>query len=171
MLRNRVEGLCKELSQKWARISEVFHYDLFELRDGQLYFKDKSKPLTIRKGKLRMVKEIKKILRDGGLRDLGFHIPKGKVTSEQAATLNKSKEEMPSVSDVDKAGDIELQEIVKSTENLISQMSQTEWEEMLPMRELDKQLRSIRSSQKVEVAKKVQLEEHIKKKRRKLEKF
>ena len=44
---------------------------------------------------------------------------------------------MPSVSDVDKAGDIELQEIVKSTENLISQMSQTddlfEGEETLPM--------------------------------------
>ena len=36
---------------------------------------------------------------------------------------------------------------------------------------LDKQLRSIRGSLKVEVAKKVQLEEHITKERRKLEKF
>ena len=36
---------------------------------------------------------------------------------------------------------------------------------------LDKQLRSIRGSVKVEVAKKVQLEEHIKKERRKLEEF
>ena len=36
---------------------------------------------------------------------------------------------------------------------------------------LDKQLRSIRGSLKVEVAKKVQLEEHIKKEQRKLEEF
>ena len=47
--------------------------------------------------------------------------------------LNLVEEEIPSVSDVDKVGDIELQEIVKCTENLISQMSQTEGEEMLPM--------------------------------------
>ena len=43
-----------------------------------------------------------------------------------------------------------------------------------PLRELlglDKQLRSIRGSPKVEVAKKVQLEEHITKERRKLEEF
>ena len=36
---------------------------------------------------------------------------------------------------------------------------------------LDKQLRSIRGSLKVEVARKVELEEHIKKERRKLEEF
>ena len=64
---NRVEGLYNKLSQKWARSSEVFHYELFELRDGKLYFRDKSKPLTTRDEKLRSVKEIKKILGDGGL--------------------------------------------------------------------------------------------------------
>ena len=43
-----------------------------------------------------------------------------------------------------------------------------------PLRELlglDKQLRSIRGSLKVEVAKKLELEEHIAKQRRKLEEF
>ena len=70
-----------------------------------------------------------KILGDGELRDLDFNIPKGKA----AVMLNLVEEEMSSVSDVDKVGDIELQEIVKSTENLISQMSQTEGEETLPM--------------------------------------
>ena len=92
--------------------------------------------------------------------------------------LNIVEEELPSVSDVDKAGDIELHMIAKGTEILTSQMSQTddffEGEEMLPMRELlglDKQLRSIRGSLKVEVAKKVQLEENIKKEHRKLEEF
>ena len=121
MLRNWVEGLYEKLSQKWARTSEVFHYDLFELRDGKLYFRDKNKPLTTRDGKLRLIKEVKKILGDRGLRDLDFNIPKG-VTAEQAAMLNKVEEEIPSASDVDKAGDIELQEIVKSMEDLILQI-------------------------------------------------
>ena len=39
-------------------------------------------------------------------------IPKGKVTAEQTVMLNKVKEELPSTSDVAKADDIELQEIV-----------------------------------------------------------
>ena len=50
LLMNRVEGLYEKLSQKWARTSELFHYGLFELRDGKLYFRDKSKPLTTKKG-------------------------------------------------------------------------------------------------------------------------
>ena len=77
------------------------------------------------------------------------------------------KEELPSESDITKADDIELQEITenasKSTEDLITQF---QGQETLPMRELlglDKQLRSMRGSLKVEVAKKVQLEECIKK--------
>ena len=81
--------------------------------------------------------------------------------------LNRVEEELPSVSDVAKADDIELQEIAKSTEDLIAQGQGT-----LPMHKLlglDKQLRSIRGSLKVEVAKKVQLEESIKKEKRKLE--
>ena len=50
LLMNWVEGLYERLSQKLARTSEVFHYDLFELIDGKLYFRDKSKPLTTKKG-------------------------------------------------------------------------------------------------------------------------
>ena len=55
-------------------------------------------------------------------------------------------------------------------ENLIAQL-EGESSENLPMRELlglDKQLRSIISSLKVEVAKKIQLEERIKKEKHKL---
>ena len=95
---------------------------------------------------------------DRRLINLGFD-PK-KVTAEQSAMLSRVEEEMPSVSDVAKADDIELQQITesatKSTEDLIAQF---EGQEMLPMHELlelDKQLRSIRGSLKVEVAKKVQ---------------
>ena len=109
-----------------------------------------------------------KILGKEGLRDLGFDISKGKVTDRQAAMLNKVEEEIPSASDVDKAGDIELQQIAKSTEDLISQIKdvQTDTDELFehPLHKLlglDKQLRSIRGSLKVEVAKKFELEECI----------
>ena len=64
---------------------------------------------------------------------------------------NRVKEKLPSASDITKADDIELQEIAKSTEDLIAQGQET-----LPMCELlglDKQLRSIRGLLKVEVAK------------------
>ena len=63
-----------------------------------------------------------KILGKEGLRDLDFNISKGKVTARQAAMLNKVEEEILSASDVDKAGDIELQENAKSTEDLIFQI-------------------------------------------------
>ena len=56
LLMNQVEGLYERLSQKLARTSEVFHYDLFELRDGKLYFRDKSKPLMTKKGGLKSAK-------------------------------------------------------------------------------------------------------------------
>ena len=147
---------------------EVFHYDLFQLRDGKLYFSDKSKPLTTKKGGLKSAKEIIKILGKEVLHDLGFNISKSKVTAWQAAMLNKVEEEIPSASDVDKAGDIELQEIVKSTKDSIFQIKdiQTDTEDLFkhPLRELlglDTQLRTIRGSLKVEVAKKFELEECI----------
>ena len=88
--------------------------------------------------------------------------------------LNKVKEELPSESDITKADDIELQEIVKSMEDLISQMSQTDDLFKYPLRELlglDEELRSIQGSLNVEVAKTVQLEEHIKKEHWKLERI
>ena len=88
--------------------------------------------------------------------------------------INVVEEKLPSASDVAKADDIELQEIkentVRSTDNLIKQL-EGEFSEDLPMRELpglDKQLRSIRGLLKVEVAKKVQLEERIEREKRKL---
>ena len=165
---NWVEGLYEILSQKLPRTSDVFHYDLFELRDGKLYFRDKSKPLTTKKGVLKSAEEIMKIFGKEGLYDLEFNISKGKVTSRQAKMLNIVEEEIPSVSDVDKVGDIELQEIVKSTEDLIFQIKdiQTDTDDLFehPLCELlglDPQLRTIRGSLKVEVAKKVELEEHI----------
>ena len=112
-----------------GKTSEAFHLDYFKLRDGELYYKGKSTPLTIRGGKLRSVGAIAEILGKEGLRDLGFDIPMGKATAQQAVMLNRVEEELPSVSDIAKADDIELQELAKSTEDLITQF---EGQEMLP---------------------------------------
>ena len=108
------------------------------------------------------------ILGKGGLRNLGFDIPKGKVTARKAVMLNKAAEELPSASDITKVDDIELQEIAEKASDIISQIKdvQTETDDLFehPLRGLlglDTQLRSIQGSLKVEVAKKVPLEEHI----------
>ena len=82
------------------------------------------------------------------------------------------REELPSASDVANADDIELSEIAENALRTMENLNQQLEGEDLPMRELlglDKQLRSIRGLLKVEVAKKVQLEESIKKERCKLE--
>ena len=125
-------------------------------------------------GKLKLVGMLADILGKNRLHRLGFNIPVGKVTAQQAVMLNKAAEDLPSESDITQADDIELQEFVKSMEDLISQLTQTDDVFEYPYSELlglDKQLRSIRGSLKVEVAKKVQLEEHIKKEHRKLERI
>ena len=134
------------------------------------------------KGKLKLAGMIADILGKNRLHRLDFNIPVGKVTARQAVMLNKAVEELPSESEITGADDIELQEIAekgtKSTEDLISHLNdqQSQTDDLLeyPLRELlglDKQLRSIRGLLKVEVAKKAQLEEQIKKENRKPEEF
>ena len=164
-MKDYVKDLYKKISENIGETPEEFHFDYFKLEDEELHYRGKRKPSTT-KGKLKSVGMLSDILGKGGLHSLGFDIPRGKLTTRRAVMLNKAQEELLSASDIDKADDIELQEIVKSTENLISQMSQTDDLFEHPLRELlglDKQLRSIRGSLKVEVVKRVQLEEHIKK--------
>ena len=102
------------------------------------------------------------ILGKGGLRNLGFDIPRGKVTAWQAVMLNKAAEELPSESDITRMDDIELQEIAEKASGIISQIKdvQTDTEDLFenPLQELlglDTQFRSIRGSLKVEVAKRL----------------
>ena len=177
LMKDYVRDLYKKLSENIGETPEEFHFDYFKLEDGELYYRSKRKPLTM-KGVLKSVGMLADILGKGGLRNLGFDIPRGKVTALQAAMLNKAAEELPSESDITKADDIELQEIVKKASGIISQIKdvQTDTEDLFehPLRELlglDKQLRTIRGSLKVEVAEKVELEEHIKKEYQKLEEF
>ena len=172
----RGQGL-KFFDVRTSILLTIFHCDYFKLEDGELYYRGKRKPLTT-KGVLKSVGMLADILGKGGLRNLGFDIPRGKVTARQAVMLNKAAEELPSESDITGADDIELQEIAEKTSGIIFQIKdvQTDTDDLFehPLRELlglDKQLRSIRGSLKVEVAKKVELEEHIAKERRKLEEF
>ena len=106
----------------------------------------------MRKGCLKPYKSLIRILGKNRIYNLGFDVSQWPLSRKQAVALNKAQEELPSASDVDKADDIELQEIaensLRSIENL-NQKVQEEITEDLPMREplgLDKQLRSIRGS-------------------------
>ena len=145
----------------------IFHYDYFKLEGRELYYLGSRKPLTT-EGKLKSVGMIADILGKNRLHRLGFNIPVGKLTAWQAVMLNKAAEELPSESDFTKADDIKLQEIVEKASGIISQIRdvQTDTEGLFehPLCKLfglDKQLRRIKGSLKVEVAKKVELEEHI----------
>ena len=172
-----LEIYIKSYQKKIGETPELFHYNYFKLEDGELYYRGSRKPLTT-EGKLKSVGMIADILGKNRLRKLGFNIPVGRITARQAVMLDKAAGELPSESDITKADDIELQEIAEKTSGIISQIKdvQTDTEDLFehPLRELlglDKQLTSIRGSLKVEVAKKVELEEHITKERRKLEEF
>ena len=109
---------------------------------------------------LKSVGMLVDILGKGGLRNLGFDIPRGEVTAWQVVMLNEAAEELPSESDITKANDIELQEIAEKASDIISQIKdiQTDTDALFKhllseLLGLDKQLRSIRGSLKVEVAK------------------
>ena len=167
LMKDYVKDLYEKISENIGETPEPFHCDYFKHEDGELYYRGKRKPLTT-KGKLKSVGMLSDILGKGGLRNLGFDIPRGKVTAKQAVMLNKAAEELPSASDIIKADDIELQEIAEKASNLIFQIKdvQIDTDDLfeLPLRELlglDTQLRSIQGSLKVEAAKKAQLEECI----------
>ena len=167
LMKDYVRDLYKKLSENIDETPELFHYDYFKLEGGELYYIGSRKPLTT-EGKLKSVGMLADILGKNRLRRLGFNIPVGRITARQAVMLNKAAEELPSESDITKADDIELQEIVEKASGIISQIKdvQTDTEDLFehPLRELlglDKQLRTIRGSLKVEVAKKVELEGHI----------
>ena len=169
LMKDYVKDLYKKLSENIGETPELFHYDYFKLEGGELYYIGSRKPLTT-EGKLKSVGMLVDMLGKNRLCRLGFNIPVGRITAQQAVMLNKAAEELPSESDITKADDIELQEIAEKALGIISHIKdvQTDTEDLFehPLHELlglDKQLRSIRGSLKVEVGKKVELEEHIKK--------
>ena len=90
----------------------------------------------------------------------------------------EKQSELPSSSEIAGADEMELEGIAEKALDIISQIKdfQTDTDELFEhtlrdLLSLDKQLRSIRGLLRVEVAKKVWLEEHIAKERRKLERI
>ena len=94
LMKDYVKDLYKKISENIGETPEEFHYDYFKLEDGELYYIGKRKPLTT-KGVLKSVGMLVDILGKGGLRNLGFDIPRWKVTARQAVMLNKAAEELP----------------------------------------------------------------------------
>ena len=120
-MKDYVKGLYKKISENIGETPEEFQYYYFKLEDGELYYRGKRKPLMT-KGVLKSVGMLADILGKGGLRKLGFNIPRGKVTARQAVMLNKATEELSSESDITRADDIELQEIAEKASGIISQI-------------------------------------------------
>ena len=157
-----VRTLQLDIFRGLRHFPDDFHFDKFELRNDQLYYKENDgKPLMTKKGNLRTVKELVKILGTNGLRDLGYNVPKGQSTLD-FIKMKRAKEKLPSASDITKVDDIELIELSRESsrvsEDLITDMkdTQTQTDDSLPMQELlglDKQLGSIHGLLKVEVAK------------------
>ena len=159
LMKDYVKDLYKKISENIDETPELFHYNYFKLEGGKLYYIGNRKPLMT-EGKLKSVGMLADILGKNRLRRLGFNIPVGKVTAWQAVMLNKAAEELPSGADITGADDIEHQEIAEKASDIISQIKdvQTDTDDLFEhsLRELlglDKQLRSIRGSLKVEAAK------------------
>ena len=150
---------------------------LFKLgEDGRLYYKEK--PLMNRNGELKMIGIIADTLGIRGLREMGYNITETNLKPQFVLDFMEKQAELPSSSEIAGVDIIELEEIAEKASDIISQINdvQTDTDDLFEhplckLLGLDKQLRSIRGSLKVEVAKKVQLEEHIAKEHRKLEEF
>ena len=181
VLKDQVKGLYEKLAEHINQNPEVLHYDLFEIKGKDLYIKDSDKSLT-RRGRLKPPKSLVDILGARKLREMGFDVPIG-VSARQTAMLNKTVEELPSTSELGKADEIEMQELARKAidvnEDLIKEISSDRGTQtgegdpdMPTMRELqglDKELRSIRGSLKVEAAKKVEIKQKLTQEYRKLE--
>ena len=130
-----------------------------------------------RNGELKTIGVIVDTMGIGGLREMCYNISKTNLKPRFVLDMMEKQAQLHSIHEIAGADEIELEEIAKSTEDLIFQINnQSQTDELFehPLRELlglDKQLRSIRGSLKVEVAKKVESEERIAKERRKLKEF
>ena len=127
--------------------------------NGRLYYK--GKPLMNRNGELKTIGIIADTLGIRGLREMGYNITKINLKPRLILDLMEKQAELPSSSEIAEADTIELEEMVESTEDLISQINNQSQMDALsehPLRELlglDSQLRSIQGSLKVEGAKKI----------------
>ena len=108
-----------------------------------------------RNGELIMIGVIADTFGIRGLREMGYNITKTNLKPRFVLDLMEKRAELPSSSEIAGTDEIELEEIAKSTEDLIFQINdQSQTDELiehllLELLGLDKQLRSIRGSLKV----------------------
>ena len=72
VLTEYIKALYHVLSENLGKTPEAHHFDDFELRNGELYYRDKSKSLTIRGEKLESFGATVEVLHKEGLCDLRF---------------------------------------------------------------------------------------------------
>ena len=168
----------------------IRNYDNFKLKaDGTLSYKYKKTVIylgNIDKG-LKSLTEIRRLgivkLRLMGFRsltdeDTNPYRPKYKVAREEVMKLNENLDERSKAIESSSVTDAEAIEMIEVTSKDIDGLEQetsfiepTERDKLLPLRELeglDKQLRTIKGSLKVAIAKRIDLEGRIKHEERKL---
>ena len=91
LMKDYVKDLYKKISENIDETPELFHYDYFKLEGKELYYIGNKKPLTT-EGKLKSVGMLADIWGKNGLRRLGFNIPVGKITAQQAVMLEEFRE-------------------------------------------------------------------------------
>ena len=115
-------GEIYELIGNETRQRSEPNLSLFVLgEDGRIYYK--GEPLMNKNGELKMTGVIENTLRVRGLREMGYNITKTSLTPRFLLDLMEKQAELPSSSEIVKADEIELEEIAKSTKDLISQMN------------------------------------------------
>ena len=131
LMKDYVRDLYKRLSENIGETPELFHYDYFKHKGGELYCIGSRKPLTT-EGKLKSVGMVADILGKNRLRRVSFNIPVGPITAHQAVMLNKAVEELPFESDITKVDNIELQKSAEKASGIISQIKdvQTDTEDL-----------------------------------------
>ena len=89
--------------------------------DGRLYYKEK--PLMTRNGKLKTIGVIADTLGIRGLREMGYNISKTSLKPRFVLELMEKQAQLPSIHEIAGTYEIELEEIAKSTEDLIFQIN------------------------------------------------
>ena len=106
-------------------------------KDGRLYYK--GKPLMNRNGELKTIGVIVDTLGIGGLQEMGYNISKTNLKLRFVLDLMEKQAELPSIHEIAGMDEIDLEEIAKSTGDLIFQInSQSQTDELFehPLREL-----------------------------------
>ena len=86
-------------------------------KDGRSYYK--GKPLTNRNGELKAIGVIADTLGIGRLREMGYNISKTNLKPRFVLDLMEKQAQLSSIHEIAGADEIELEGIVKSTEDLI----------------------------------------------------